>query len=71
MPKTKSLLSKAERAAAKALLDARPEVIPNTRVCIDHAANAKWFAAVSAKMEALKLKGHQIGEFCDIAGVPD
>lgn len=69
--KTKSLLTKKQRDAAKALLAARPAVLPNTRVCIDRVANSKWFAAVSAKMIELKLIGHQVGEFCDIAGVPD
>lgn len=67
----KSLLTKTQRDAAKVMLAARPEVIPGTRVCIDRAANSKWFAAVSSKMEELKLVGHQVGEFCDIAGVPD
>lgn len=69
--KTKSLLTKKQRDAAKVLLAARPAVIPDTRVCFDRAANTKWFEAVSAKIQELKLIGHQVGEFCDIAGVPD
>lgn len=67
----KSLLTKTQRDAAKAMLAARPEVLPGTRVCIDRAANSKWFDAISAKMEELKLVGHQVSGFCDIAGVPD
>lgn len=67
----KSLLTKAQRDAAKAMLAARPAVIPGTRVCIDRNANTKWFKAVGNKMTELKLIGHQVGEFCDIAGVPD
>jgi hypothetical protein len=68
---SKSLLTKKQRDTAKAMLAARPAVLPDTRVCIDRAANTKWFEAVSAKMTELKLVGHQVGEFCDIAGVPD
>jgi len=67
----KSLLTKTQRDAAKALLAARPAVIPGTRVCIDRAKCTEWFSAVSLKIKDMGVAGHGVGEFCDIAGVPD
>jgi hypothetical protein len=64
-------LTGAQRAAAKALLERRPEVYPGTRAILNREEAVAWFHHVTAEMDRLGLPDDLVGPFCDVAGVPD
>lgn len=66
-------LSAQEREVAQQLKQARPEVIPGTRVILDDIERKAWYDEVVRQMDALGVSrnGRKIQAFCDLAGVPD
>lgn len=69
--KSAKSLSLAGKEAAQALRRQRPKVYPGTRVCVDRAAQLKWFDKVRAEGKRLKIKDCYWQAFCDVAGVPE
>ena len=65
------MLNDAQREAARALLAARPTVLPGTKVIQDDSARSTWYRKVNLVMAEHKVAAKDVPEFCDIAGVPD
>lgn len=64
------LMTKTQRLVAIALLQARPTVIPGTRVIADDVARNTWYSAVS-HVGAVMFNGPIPSEWYDVAGVTD
>lgn len=57
--------------AARALRDARPEVLPGTNVIADTRSRFAWYASVTETMRVHGVSEELVPRFCGIAGVPD
>lgn len=64
-------LTKLQRNVARSLLIARPGTLPGTRVILDDQSRKDWYDKVTSAMQSNRVKDADIGEFCDVAGVPD
>lgn len=66
------MLNEKQRAAAVALLAARPEVVPGTRAIINAHECRAWYDEVTRAMgtEGV-ITDEDVNEFCNTAGVPD
>jgi hypothetical protein len=69
--RTHKALTVEQRSEAQKLRAERPPVIPGTNVIPDDGQRSVWYDKVFETMKALGLRGREIGEFCDIAGVPE
>jgi len=64
-------LTKEQITAAEKLKAKRPPTLSGTRAILDPVALTTWYDEVTQTMVQNAIRPDQVGEFCDIAGVPD